>query len=116
MDSKLDCVDATDEQRKHIDNPDWCYSMSSIDCSEVACGEKQAYSCGDGQCLSWRERFYNDRTPFCKNGLGFFGICESIGFVTKATGDCFGWFFVTITNMSVPCDKLVRCAAVADYG
>ncbi|CAF4616217.1 unnamed protein product, partial [Rotaria sp. Silwood2] len=114
MDSRLDCVDATDEQRKQSDDHDACYSMSSIDCSEVACGEKQAYSCGDGQCLSWHERFYKDRTPFCKNGLGFFGICESIGFVTTATGGCSSGFFVTVTNMSVPCDQLVRCAAVAD--
>ncbi len=72
FDGQFDCLDGSDEQLKL--NEKLCYQFPFIDCEEHLCNRNQ-FSCGDGQCITWIEHF--QESVKCMNGNDMFYMCES---------------------------------------
>lgn len=120
-------MDWSDEKEMNKNADAWCFGdQTTIDCDEHQC-DNRAWSCGDGQCISWDARltFLNFRGQHvgCYNLRDVNHMCEFHAFVngwTLPNGLC--WFFkksyddprlhmnnVDLSEME-KCIYLIRCA------
>ncbi|CAF1486184.1 unnamed protein product [Adineta ricciae] len=72
FDGQFDCLDGSDEQLKLI-NEELCYQFPWIDCEEHLC-TRDEFSCGDGQCITWTDRF--QELTKCINANDMLYMCE----------------------------------------
>lgn len=63
FDGQGDCTDLSDEQSlliiRKYNNFQTCYEQANFDCDEHWCGHEMI-SCGDGECIPWFQRFWNE--------------------------------------------------------
>ncbi|CAF1508343.1 unnamed protein product, partial [Didymodactylos carnosus] len=126
LDGDFDCMDWSDE-RYNIDSPCSFYP-NPMDCDEHLC-HPNMYSCGDGQCISWKARIAFQRIMpseddcFNKRNLNF--MCEvnrDRQAWTLESGLCWldknyndsrypAWDMINTSNLSdeEKCQYLVRC-------
>lgn len=96
----MDCMDWSDENEiPGSVNSIRCFGQkTTIDCDEHIC-RNNLWSCGDGQCIDWHERFvfqnFLSKTWGCQNLRNFNHMCELNTITdmwTLSTGLC--WVFI----------------------
>ncbi|UJR08503.1 hypothetical protein I4U23_012769 [Adineta vaga] len=111
LDGQFDCLDGSDEQSKL--NEQICYRFPVIDCEEHIC-TPGTFSCGDGQCIEWIDRFQS--LYKCTNWNDAFYMCEKK--VSKKTSIIDGSCQAFMTSEDhLPCADLIRqYIAIEDHG
>ena len=118
FDGQVDCPDLSDEQKilfsEKYNNFRYCYERATFDCDERWCG-REWLSCGDGECVPWKHRFWNEYD--CMNSYTHVHNCEleeryekSIDFsLTDDNGRCQNNIMaLNITNDN--CSIMIKCA------
>ena len=121
-------MDWSDEKFRYY-NGEWCFgAMTTIDCDEHIC-PNLLWSCGDGECILWHDRFiFQNTVPVtigCWNLRNMNFMCE-LNLVQRAwtlpNGLCWWWKFDSLyddprLSMNNPalsneekCIYLIRCA------
>lgn len=109
FDGQLDCLDGSDEQLKLI-NEQLCYQFPWIDCEEHLCTRDQ-FSCGDGQCITWNDRF--QESIKCMNANDMLFMCEYKAMHdTSNDGSC---QTIGISNEYSPCIETIHRYVVLRY-
>ncbi|CAF1254396.1 unnamed protein product, partial [Didymodactylos carnosus] len=121
FDMGRECLDGTDEQRVTDFLPSYhpiddkykdCFLAFSIDCDERTCG-KEKFSCGDGQCIAWNERFSNE--TLCNNYQDAFHMCElKKNMRAMKTGQC-DWKIENFIGENDTCHEAVVRSRTTDY-
>lgn len=122
----MDCMDWIDENQIKFQDAEWCFrEKTTIDCEEHLC-LRLGWSCGDRQCITWRERLvfqnYLSESRGCWNLRHMNHMCELTSLIrgwTLPNGLC--WFFtnryddprLSMDNVALSNDEkciyLLRC-------